>query len=250
MVNRNFVLVAAGGFPLVLLASGCSMCKARTTEVATTFTTEPRVTQVADLLPTDAKPGECFVRVYVPAQFETFEETVKVRDASTRLEVVPARYEWVEEQVMVKDASTVLEEIPAEFEMQERRVLVEPGHTGWQIEKTDKCLEPVPRTAASEMFCLVSHEPVYETVRTNVMVKPATTRCVEIPAQYQTVRREKLVAPATTRSIPIPEEYATVQQTRKVADARIEWQRVQCEPTRQAETEFESDITLVRDPVP
>lgn len=250
--------IAAIGLPLAMLAGGCTMCKATSVEVASTpvhvepAPEKPMVVPVADLLPPNAKPGECYVRVYVPAQFATTKETIKVRDASERLEIVPARHEWVEEQVLVKDASTVLEEVPAEFKVEERQILVDAGHTGWQVERTAKCLEQVPQQKpAEEMFCLVSHKPIYETVTANVMVKPATTRSVTIPAEYQTVRRQKLVAPATTRRIPIPEEYATVEQTRKVADAHVEWRRVDCEPQRQADAgtpQQETQTSLVSAP--
>lgn len=254
MVNRKFRFAAAAAFgvPLALLGSGCAMCKTRGTEVAfrparADIKHERKVVTTANLLPPDAKPGDCFVRVYVPPQFENREEKICVREASERLEVIPAQYDWVEEQVVVKEASTIIEEIPAQFETQERQVLVDPGYTGWQVQKTAKCADRIPPRADDDMLCLVSHEPVYETVTTEVMVKPATCREVTIPAEYQTVRRQKLVAPATTRRIPIPAEFATVNKVQKVADARFEWRRVDCRPEQSAEFgEFKMDGEMRR----
>lgn len=254
MSYRKLILTAAAGLvPIALLASGCTMCKAKSVEVAAAPSHEQQpVMKVADLLPPDAKPGECYVRVFIPERFESVKETVCVREASQRLEIVPARYEWVEETVLVKDASTILEEVPAEFEVQEQNVLVDPGHTGWHVEKTAKCVSQLEQaTPAPEMFCLVSHEPVYQTVTTNVLVKPATTRVVTVPAEYQTVRRQKLVAPATTRTIPIPAEFATIDKVHKVADSRVEWQRVACKPETQArQFETNKDTIAILDYTP
>lgn len=256
MIHRKPILIAAAAcVPIALLAGGCSMCKAKSVEVSAAPTHEAPapVMRVADLLPPDAKPGECYVRVFIPEKFETTKETICVREASERLEIVPARYEWVEETVLVKDASTILEEVPAEFAVEDRSILVDPGHKGWHMEKTAKCVSQVDQRPADEMFCMVSHDPVYRTIPTNVLVKPATTRTVTIPAEYQTVRRQKLVAPATTRRIPIPAEFASVDKVHKVAESRVEWQRVTCDPDRRAEndmTESEMMATLVRSPAP
>src|SRR5262245_56294668 len=45
-------------------------------------------------LPPNAKPGECYAKVYVPATYKTVTERVLVREASERLETVPAEYDW------------------------------------------------------------------------------------------------------------------------------------------------------------
>src|SRR5262249_30631953 len=48
--------------------------------------------EVAAELPPNAKPGECYAKVWVPATYKTISERILVRDASERLEVVPAKY--------------------------------------------------------------------------------------------------------------------------------------------------------------
>ena len=67
-------------------------------------------------LPPGAKPGECYVRAVVPAQYEAVEERVLVKAASSRIEVTPAEFQDVEEQVLVRPATTRLETVPAVFE--------------------------------------------------------------------------------------------------------------------------------------
>jgi hypothetical protein len=236
--------------PALLLFVGCSYCKApvvRTAAAPPPRQPEPvaKVTTVTEVLPANAKPGECYVKVYIPEQWNTVQETICVREASERLEMVPAQYEWVEEKILVKEASTILEEVPAEFAWEERTVQTEPARTGWEVEKTVRCASGAPERAAEEMYCLKTREPVFKTVRAQVLAKPATTRETVIPAEYQTVRRQRLAAPATTKRIPIPAEFATVDKLVKVADARVEWQRVDC-GEKQTEATPVDEARLVR----
>lgn len=233
MLNRRLVGAVLGCVPAALLIGGCAHCRTGTVVAEVKpFRGPPRTTttveRVADVLPPNAKPGECFVKVFVPEQFETTTKQVCVREASERLEIVPAQYEWVEERIVVKDASTILEEEPAQFAAKEETILTEPGHTSWVVEKTARCVTDTLPNATEDMFCLVTHEPEYRTISKQVMVQPPRTREVTIPAEYQTVRRQKLVTPACTKRVAIPAEYTSVEETRKVADSRIEWRRAAC----------------------
>ena len=66
----------------------------------------------SELLPPDAKPGECYARAFVSPTYGNETARVLKREASERVEIVPARYDWVEEKVLVKDASERLEVVP------------------------------------------------------------------------------------------------------------------------------------------
>ena len=185
----------------------------------------------ASLLPPNAKPGECYARIYVPPTYKTVTEERLKRAASERLEVIPAEYEWVEEKVLVKQASERLETIPAvygweeeqvlvkeaSYEMQdvpatydwvEEQILVKPAATVWK--KGGGLIEKIDNTTG-ELMCLVETPAVYKTVRKKVMVTPPTTRTIEIPAEYETVKKKVVLKPPTTRTIEIPAEYKTVK---------------------------------------
>ena len=239
LISKWKAAMALLSVPALLLSAGCA-CKSSRCQAATVTNCEQtKVTLASNDLPPHAKPGECFAKFFVPEQFENKAETICVRDASERLELVPAKYEWVEETIVVKEASTRLEEVPAQFENREVKVQTAAGHTGWQVGKSAKCANPPcadDARVADEVYCLVSHEPVVQTVSTSVQVKPATTRAIPIPAEYQTVRRQKVAEPATTRRIAIPAEYATVHKTVKVADSRVEWRRIECKSELQTQT--------------
>ncbi len=191
-------------------------------------------------LPPNAKPGECYARVFippkyetatkqvlkqaadekvqlVPAQFQWAEERVLVKEASTRLEVIPAKYNTVEERVLVKEASEELVSEPAVYANEVEKLLVRPAYTTWKkgrgpIEKIDD--------TTGEIMCLVEVPAEYKTITKRVLVKPATTRKVTIPAEYRTVKKRVMAEPPKTVTVEIPAEYRTVRVKKLVTPAK------------------------------
>ena len=108
--------------------------------------------EAAELLPPNAKPGECYARVFVPPAYKTETSQVITREASERVEIIPARYEKVTEKVLVREASKKVEVVPEIYEWAEERVLVKP---------------------ASER--IVEVPAVYETVKETIVDRPAHT---------------------------------------------------------------------------
>jgi hypothetical protein len=204
-----------------------------------------------ELLPPNAKPGECYARVFVPptyktetaqvitreaserveiipARYERVTEQVLVREASKRVEVVPETYEWVEEKILVKPAFERIIEVPAVYETVKETVVDRPAHSVWK-----KGTGPIQKVdyATGEIMCLVEVPATYKTVTKTVIKTPATTRKVEIPAEYTTVRKQVMKTPSTTREVMVPAEYKTVETQKLVAPA--EERRVQI-PAEQA----------------
>ena len=192
--------------------------------------------------------------------------TIVVKEASKRLEVVPATYKTVTEQVEVRPASKRLEVIPATFETVTERVLVKEAYTTWKRGRSwmgsakavrgsnGQALSPDAMAAAAddEVVCLVEVPAEYKAVTNRVEKTPATTREVEVPAEYTTVSRRVVDQPATTREIEIPEvtktiavkkvlepakehvvevpaQYQTVTKTKQIAQSSYEWRSVLCE---------------------
>lgn len=208
---------------------------------------------VGQLFPPNAEPGRCYARVLlpgqyreetesvllreaserveiIPAKYETVDETVLIREASTRLEIIPARYETVEERVLVQPESTVIEEIPATYRTVTEQVLVSPARTEWKRGSADSFLGSgnvvqSRTTDTGEIMCLVEIPAQYRTVNQTVVDQPARTREITVPAQYNTITKTVLVEPATTREIQIPAEYGSVKVTKLVTpneERRIE----------------------------
>jgi len=182
-----------------------------------------------------AKPGECYAKVVVPAQYKTEDVDVTVREASARFETVPAVYETVEEKVLVKEAAQKIVPVPAEYEITTEVVEVAPATRKWLTGKERKSpsASPALLTAVAGSGISIQEQPVgsclseyfvpaqykdeevkvlktagyekievepaaYEWVEEQVLVEEAGKKVVEVPAEFETVTEEVLVAPATT----------------------------------------------------
>lgn len=195
-----------------------------------------------DLFPPNAKPGECYARVYVPPTYKTETTQVVKREASESISVTPERYETVEEQVLVKEASQRLEVVPAEYAMEDEQVLVTPAakrivevpavyetvseqvleqaaHTTWK-----KGRNPFTRVGGhtGEIMCLVQVPARYKTITKRVLKSPVTTREIETPAEYRTVQRRVMKTPPTTRVVEIPADHKIVRVKKLVAPAQVQ----------------------------
>lgn len=192
------------------------------------------LTSAAAALP-NAKPGECYAKVIIPAQYKAEEVEVVTRPATQRIKVIPAEYRWATEQVLVKEASKKLVAVPPVYETLAETVQVSPADTIWVSGRSNDAPPASPAMlaaakaggvnldAAKAGQCFHEHyqpsqyktEPVqvlvseasetvaaapakYEWVEERVMVKEASTRIVDLPAVYETVTEQVLVTPATT----------------------------------------------------
>ena len=198
-----------------------------------------------DLLPPNAKPGECYARVLTPATYNTETKEVLKREAGYRIEVshptyewtteevlvkeesvvakvVPARYEWRTESVLVKDAHEHLKTIPAVYETKREKVLVKSAYTTWKkgrgpIEKLDN--------STGEIMCLVEIPAEYRTITSKVIVTPARVEKESHPAEYKEIKKRVMVEGPTIAKTTIPAVYKTIK-VKKIAstgkETRIE----------------------------
>lgn len=192
--------------------------------------------------PENAKTGECYAEVIVPAKFETINERVMESEASSRIEVTPAQYEWTEQQVMVKPAETRLEVVPAKYETVTEKVMIEPERqetisipATYKTVSEQVMVKPAtkvwmdgevevekPDELTGDIVCLVEKPAEYKTVTRKVVDQPARTEVKTIPAQYKTVQKQVLVSEATTREVTIPAQYDTIQVRQEVTPAKTE----------------------------
>ncbi len=205
---------------------------------------------VADHNFPNAKPGECYAKVYVepqyttasrqmlkreagtrveviPAKYGTDQEEVVVREASKRLEIVPAVYETVTEEVVVSEASKRIEVVrPAVYEDKLERVLVREAYTTWKpghsngLQKTGGKVLRESTSASGEIMCLVEVPGEYKTVTSRVLKAPPETRETEIPAVTRTITRTVMKAPPTTREVEVPEVTKTINVRKEIEPAK------------------------------
>jgi len=188
------------------------------------------------LVPPNAKPGECYAKVLVPAKYRIEELEVLVKEPKTEIKVIPAKYKVVEKKVSIREPSIKLVPVPAKYKTVTEKVLVEP-------EKTKLVVVPATYKTVTEKVLvepektkLVVVPATYKTVTEKVLVKAAHTEwkrgrgeiekidnatgeivcLVEVPAQYKTVTKKVLVKDSYTKEVKIPAVYKTV--TKRVVD--------------------------------
>ncbi len=215
----------------------------------------------ADLLPTHAKPGECYTRVWVPPKHKNITERILVKEASERIEIIPAEYGKVKKRVLVKEASTrlvtvpatyktVVEQVlvkpntkkivqvPAVYETMTERVVDKPAYTTWK-----KGTGPIQRIddTTGEIMCLVEIPATYKTISKRVLKSPAKTKTVEVPAIYKNVKKQVVDKPASTKTVEIPAEYRSVEVTEMTVPAQERRIEVPAEYTHVTRQELIND---------
>jgi len=177
-------------------------------------------------LPPNAKPGECYARVYSSPKYKTISKQVMIQPATEEIKILPAKYEWAEKQVMLTEATTEYKEIPAVYKWVSEKILVKEAHTIWKkgrgnIERIDN--------ATGEVMCMVHVPPKYKTVKKRIMVSPARIEEINKPAVYKTIKYKKMILPPQKQVVPIPARYKTITKKVKIAEGQMTWKRTMCE---------------------
>lgn len=184
-----------------------------------------------DLLPPNAKTGECYARVLtpatysdtterverkpasyrlnvIPAKYAWGEEKVLVKDEGEKLKIIPATYRWVEEKVMVREPVDTIVAVPAKYKTVQEKILVKPAYKTWKkgkgpIQKVDN--------STGEIMCLVEIPAQYKTVVREELVEQATTKRTQLPAEYKIIKKRVIAEPEKVVRTAIPAEYKTVR---------------------------------------
>ncbi len=221
------------------LSSQEAELKAREAALANRASAQPVAAGGSEMLPPNAKPGQCFTRVWMPPTYKTVnarklvseggerievipakygkvKKRVLVEEASTKLITVPATYRTVTEKVMVQPARTVTETVPPVYETVSERILDKAAHTTWK-----KGTGPIQRIDAStgEIMCLVEVPATYKTITKQVLKTPASTRTRQIPAEYRNITKRVVATEASTKEVVIPAKYSTVTVTEEIQPA-------------------------------
>ncbi len=191
------------------------------------------------LYPPDARPGECYAKVLVPAKYDTISEKVVKREASEKVSIIPAKYEWVEERVLTKEAAESIQVVPAVYRWVEEKIMVEPASTRLvpvpatyetvservldRPEQTvwKKGRGPIERVdnTTGEILCLVVEPATYKTINRTIVKSPASSRAVDVPPVFKTIRKQVVDRPAEVRKATSPAEYTTIKVRKMVQPA-------------------------------
>ena len=187
----------------------------------------------------NAKPGECYAKVMVPAQHRDETTTVVVKEAAQKVEVIPAKYNLVEERVLVAEASTKLVPVPAVWGEEKQVVEISPASTAWvtgsltsSVAANPQVLQAAaaagidPKTAKSNV-CYHEHyqAPKYENKVERVLTSQASESVKVVPAKYNLTEERVLVKPAAKKLVEVPAKYKTIEEKVLVEPAKSEWKR-------------------------
>lgn len=182
--------------------------------------------ELTDLPP--AKPGQCFIRTKLPAEYKTVQQKVLFKDASETVEIVPAVYTQIVKRVMVKEAYKEHKITEASFEERDVKVMVRPAstklvHTPAEMKEIEE--EIVVKSArqvwkkgsgaqgkllhgdASDLLCRVTIPAETKSVKRWVELTPAKTEEIEVPAEYITVKKLVKISPAKVEIVEVPPMY-------------------------------------------
>ena len=172
------------------------------------------------------KPGECYVRVKVPAKFETTEERLLTKPESIRYEITPAEFKEVEKEVVIKPESITYEIVPAQYETKEVEVVVAPEFT--KISATEPQFQPeeskvelraarmvlkldanpfsASGPANSEVLSLAQDPAETKPYTRNLLTKPAQVQQEKVPRAIEKVATQVLVKAAEVKEVKVPAE--------------------------------------------
>ncbi len=194
--------------------------------------------------PPDAKAGECFARVMIPAQYETLYKDVVVDEGGSQIQVSDARFAAQNQQILIRDAGTryavrqpvykaVHEQIvvrpgyerlavgQAQYRTVSEQVVVAPARKAWKPGKSLADWSGVKATKNNhgEVYCLVEIPAETKTVQKRVQIAPQSLQRIAVPPVYRTITRHVLVDPGGVSEIPMPAQYANITTQRMVQRA-------------------------------
>ncbi|MCK5889650.1 MAG: peptidoglycan-binding protein [Methylococcales bacterium] len=193
---------------------------------------------MADALP-NAKAGQCFAKVLIPAEYQNYTEKVISREASHKLEIIPAKYHMVEEKIELTPMSEKVIEVPATFKKVEEKILISADHLVWR-----KGLERKARSApaswvasaiaggavtnaatSGQCFAEYYQAASYKNVEEKIIKREASSKIKVVPAVYQSEAKQVLVKEASEKIIDIPATYDTIKEKILERAAYTKWKK-------------------------
>ncbi|MCB1850710.1 MAG: peptidoglycan-binding protein [Gammaproteobacteria bacterium] len=187
----------------------------------------------------DAKPGECYAKVMVPAVYETKTEEVLVREASEKIDTIPAEYTWEEQKVIESPATTKLVPVPAEYTKVTEKIQISPRQVFW-VNTLDRKGVPVSAVllqgakaggvdldeAIPGMCFREYYLPAqFKQETKEVLVKEGAESIDIVPAKYEWVEEQVLVKAATKKIEEVPVSYKEVTEQVLLEPAKTVWKK-------------------------
>jgi len=195
---------------------------------------------VPDAVPPNPVAGECYARVKIPAQYESYNEAVIVEDGYTTIDVAQPQVHTRQEQIMVKEASVRYQVRQPSYRTVSEQVMVRPGYDKFTMipPRFDTVVETVqisgprlvwkkgnPTKLRQQGYIIHSTAdggsgPGYANAhQQSQSASQCGTVCeiwclVEEPGESMSYKRKVMTTPAQVQRVPVAPKYSTV--TRQV----------------------------------
>jgi len=193
------------------------------------------------LTPPNAKLGECYAKVLLPAEYATDTKKKLLKEKAEKLTVTPATYKNVQYKILDKEASYKYIVKPATYKCVLNRVMVAPEKTEYKVipatykTVTEKVLVSPARQVwkkgtgpitklnnhTGEIMCLIEEPAKYKTVQTKVVETPAHVEKIVTPAKYKNIRAKVVAKEASYEKVAIPAKYKVVTVQELQTKAKI-----------------------------
>jgi len=196
-------------------------------------------TAEVSLIPPNAKAGECYAKVVIPAKYKTVEDRVLVQEASNKISIIPAKYEWVDEKIEITPAGKKIITIPAKYKKVTETIEVKPATRSWHT-SLKRHSAPVSKeilvaaklkgvdldnTTPGSCYKEYFMPEKYKTVTEEVVIQEATKKTQIIPAKYEMVEKSIEIKPASKKTITIPATYEYTEDRVLVEKEKTVWKK-------------------------
>jgi hypothetical protein len=179
----------------------------------------------------------------IPATYKEIEEQIVVAEASVQQIVVPAQYETVTETVVISAASIEKEVVPAVTKKVKEIIEIKPARLVLKNENgaivhifvNEAELRRFQENPLDPEF--VYSKNVLQQVTETIVVKPAQTEYISIPAKVDRVNEYVLVKEAATEIVTTPATFKAVTERVLVHPATVDFVHI---PAR-----FETETKIV-----
>jgi hypothetical protein len=191
------------------------------------------------LTPPNAKAGECYARVVIPALYEEVEEKVLVKEAATKVTIVPAQYTTEEETIEVVPATKEFTVTPPEYEKKALEVEIKPEMKIWKTSLKKHALPVSPTLLASVAASGVNLKGVeagscfkeyyaprqFKTLDEKVMVRDEYNETKIIEPTFEVVEKVVTLKPASKKRVEVPAKYKEVEEKILVEAEKTVWKK-------------------------
>ena len=187
----------------------------------------------------DAKPGECYAKVIVPAQYETKTEQVLIKPESEKVEIKPATFDVSEKSVVAKEGYTSIKAIPAKFREELEEVEISKAGTSWVTNLGKKGIPASPALlagaktngvdigAASVGQCFKEYfvPAKFEQVEKEILVKEESEEIKIAKAQFEEASETVVVKQSSKKKVYKKAEYEVIEEKIEIEPAKAVWKK-------------------------